>query len=576
MRACKCPNCGANLKVSDDDREFMFCEFCGARIDLTDHRTVHTEHIVDDAKIKNAESIHRIVDIFASPFENYRRKKQEKEAQEAREAEEAAEAARIQEEKNREQAEAFKAASTSAFAWCAKFVKHHKEESIAGLVAVALLISLASGASRNDARKKAAQAEAAASSHMAMGELRFLDDTSFTGDYRNTYKELKDAGFTNITLSPAEDLIFGFLETENDIIEVTVDGAPSFDEDAWYPADVPIVISYHSFISSASSKVEEVKDAVAQKAQDTVDSAMSKVQEVITQETQSITSSASESASSSSEDMEDFVTTKSVIKSFSYEYVFLHNGASNSHHYWLLDIKNGVACQINTYVSSACLLTLPSDDFNAGVLLDYGTTSFDLHSNNFSSGLSVKYGDDGAYFFSTSTVKAAFSDLDSVQTFYDFRSLSTTPSIATSGVHSEGKTPASSSSSTSSEPSKPEPSLNYTPSHQNTNYDAAYALKTSDYTNYCLISYTDKIVRYFTYGNDSKSAYVGHITGGSKTKGLTVHFNYDGGWDETIRIDSIYMILTDSSGNTFTFTVAPLSPVRDIYKNANYRDIQEN
>lgn len=575
MRACKCPNCGANLKVSDDDREFMFCEFCGARIDLTDHRTVHTEHIVDDAKIKNAESIHRIVDIFASPFENYRRKKQEKEAQEAREAEKAAEAARIQEEKNREQAEAFKAASASAFAWCAQFVKHHKEESVAGLVAVALIISLATGASRSDARKKAAQAEAAVSSHMAMGELCFPDDVSFTGDYRNTYKALKDAGFTNITLDPAEDLIFGFLETENDIIEVTVDGAPSFDEDAWYPADVPIVISYHSFISSASSKVEEVKDAVAQKAQDTVDSAVSKVQEVITQETQSITSSASESASSSSEDMEDFVTTKSVIKSFSYEYVFLHNGASNSHHYWLLDIKNGVACQINTYVSSACLLTLPSDDFNAGVLLDYGTTSFGLHSNNLSSGLSVEYGDDGAYFFSTSTVKAAFSDLDSVQTFYDFRSLSTTSSISTSGVHSEGKILLANSSASSTSIDLDGLLEAYYKLPAYIDYDECYVMHGKDYDVYYAIYHMTNTVRCFSTNGDL-SIQVGRIKSGDLSHGMSVYFPYGDGWYEYLKGDNASLSVA-INGNPYTATFYKVAPdkVREILQSDDYYDWKE-
>ena len=79
MRACKCPNCGANLKA-DDDREFMFCEYCGARIDLVDCRTVHTEHIIDEAKIKdaeakikNAENVSRIVNIFAAPVEEKQR-----------------------------------------------------------------------------------------------------------------------------------------------------------------------------------------------------------------------------------------------------------------------------------------------------------------------------------------------------------------------------------------------------------------------------------------------------------------------------------------------------------------------
>lgn len=75
MRACTCPNCGAQLKVDNDDREFIYCEFCGTRIDLVDRRTVHTEHIIDDAKIKNAENISRIVNIFAAPVERNNVKK---------------------------------------------------------------------------------------------------------------------------------------------------------------------------------------------------------------------------------------------------------------------------------------------------------------------------------------------------------------------------------------------------------------------------------------------------------------------------------------------------------------------
>ena len=67
----------------------------------------------------------------------------------------------------------------------------------------------------------------------------------------------------------------------------------------------------------------------------------------------------------------------------------------------------------------------------------------------------------------------------------------------------------------------------------------AYGQRFSEYTNYCLISYQDKIVRFFSYGNGSKEAYVGHITGGSKSSGLTVHYNYDNGWDETIKIVGI-------------------------------------
>ena len=56
MRAFVCPQCGANLSIDDEGREVAFCEYCGQRIDLADYRTVHTEHFVDEAKLKEAET----------------------------------------------------------------------------------------------------------------------------------------------------------------------------------------------------------------------------------------------------------------------------------------------------------------------------------------------------------------------------------------------------------------------------------------------------------------------------------------------------------------------------------------
>lgn len=80
MRACKCPNCGANLNFDETPNNYVFCQYCGTKIDLLDQRTMHTEHIIDDAKIKeseakmkNAESMSRIVNIFAAPVEEKQR-----------------------------------------------------------------------------------------------------------------------------------------------------------------------------------------------------------------------------------------------------------------------------------------------------------------------------------------------------------------------------------------------------------------------------------------------------------------------------------------------------------------------
>ena len=54
MRKCQCLNCGANLTIDDQNRDFAFCQYCGAKIMLDDFRS--TQRIVDEAKIKQAET----------------------------------------------------------------------------------------------------------------------------------------------------------------------------------------------------------------------------------------------------------------------------------------------------------------------------------------------------------------------------------------------------------------------------------------------------------------------------------------------------------------------------------------
>ena len=62
--ALKCPRCGADLDA-ESDREMLFCQYCGAKIILTDENTYtinknitinQTIHHVDDAKITRAET----------------------------------------------------------------------------------------------------------------------------------------------------------------------------------------------------------------------------------------------------------------------------------------------------------------------------------------------------------------------------------------------------------------------------------------------------------------------------------------------------------------------------------------
>ena len=53
MRTCKCPNCNATLTIEDENRDFAFCQYCGAKIMLDDYRS--TQRIIDEAKIKQIE-----------------------------------------------------------------------------------------------------------------------------------------------------------------------------------------------------------------------------------------------------------------------------------------------------------------------------------------------------------------------------------------------------------------------------------------------------------------------------------------------------------------------------------------
>lgn len=58
MREIKCPNCGAVIRSDITGREFLYCEYCGTKIDLMDHRS----HIIieDKAKIREAEAQEKI------------------------------------------------------------------------------------------------------------------------------------------------------------------------------------------------------------------------------------------------------------------------------------------------------------------------------------------------------------------------------------------------------------------------------------------------------------------------------------------------------------------------------------
>lgn len=54
MRTLKCTDCGASFPIQDDNREFIFCEYCGTKLIYdVQHNTHHTG---DEVKIKQIEA----------------------------------------------------------------------------------------------------------------------------------------------------------------------------------------------------------------------------------------------------------------------------------------------------------------------------------------------------------------------------------------------------------------------------------------------------------------------------------------------------------------------------------------
>lgn len=277
-----CPECGAKLLAEDTSVDSATCPYCGAQVRVNVNvnynfnysKSEHTKHIVDDAKIKAAENASRVIDLFASPIEERRAKKKAEEERIQREAEEAERLRKEQEVRDAEEARVYEEWASAqrekharqAGRAIAKGINYYKANKKNCLIAFALVIALLVGGniysstSKKNAQELAAhraelarlEEERIANSHLAMGEVK-MPDISRYGDYRNVAKQLKDAGFINVDTVGKGDLLFGILDTENDIIEITVDGAPEFETDIWYAMDVPIVITYHSFYSSQSA-----------------------------------------------------------------------------------------------------------------------------------------------------------------------------------------------------------------------------------------------------------------------------------------------------------------------------------
>ena len=82
MWSAKCPKCGAKILLEDANAKVIQCASCGAQVRVNINvnynysKSEHTEHIVDDAKIKQAQNVDRVINHFCLSYRGAPRQKE--------------------------------------------------------------------------------------------------------------------------------------------------------------------------------------------------------------------------------------------------------------------------------------------------------------------------------------------------------------------------------------------------------------------------------------------------------------------------------------------------------------------
>lgn len=90
--------------------------------------------------------------------------------------------------------------------------------------------------------------------------------------YADVVSELKSAGFTNIKENVIRDLTGGWLDTDGDVEEISVDGQTDFRKAEVFDSNVEIIITYHTFELTSEEMWDKITDKGGQNASDIVKS----------------------------------------------------------------------------------------------------------------------------------------------------------------------------------------------------------------------------------------------------------------------------------------------------------------
>jgi hypothetical protein len=91
--------------------------------------------------------------------------------------------------------------------------------------------------------------------------LPISDDDLKDANYQDVVAKFENAGFTNVQTEVIDDLIFGWFTKDGEVDEVSVDEFTTFSRHSRYPADIEIVVSYHTFPMDEEEEAAESSTA---------------------------------------------------------------------------------------------------------------------------------------------------------------------------------------------------------------------------------------------------------------------------------------------------------------------------
>ena len=82
-------------------------------------------------------------------------------------------------------------------------------------------------------------------------------------NYLDVITNFEKKGFINIKTEVIDDLITGWMTKDGEVESVSVDGNADYSPDRWYPNDVEVIITYHTFPIKGTTGTDDPTSAVA-------------------------------------------------------------------------------------------------------------------------------------------------------------------------------------------------------------------------------------------------------------------------------------------------------------------------